>query len=199
MDVDLFNPAASNKQSDLPMLSRRDLMRSGGLLFPILFKRGVANDSAASTDIQVTLAHEFAQAGLCCVSADGTKLCLEEWKASGAPVKVVEAGTWQTIYSDRFQQRNIGASFFADSRALLLEFVGPRGQAREIIVDISTGKRTERLRPYDPFRYSEQAVALDDRVLALAHFGLEPRRLQWLARVEFSDYRELSRNAIPLE
>jgi hypothetical protein len=157
--------------------------------------RRVLADSTGALGLQ--LAHEFSEARLLCSSPDGRKLCLEEWKARGAPVKVVETGTWQTLYTDRFQQRSLGANFFADGEALFLSFVGAKGLVREVAADIRTSQRTERTRPYDPLEYSEQATPVDDRILVVARFGNEPRRLEFLTRLRYPDYRELSRVTIP--
>ena len=177
----------------MAVTSRRTLIRSCCLL-PALTRR-VFGESVERLVLEP--AHEFADARLLCSSPDGTKLCMEEWKAPGAPVKVVETGTWRTLYRDRFQQRSLGASFFADGQAVFLSFAGPKERVREAVADIRTSQRMERTRPYDPVEYSEQAAPVDDRVLIVARFGNEPRRLEFLARIQYPDYQELSRVTIP--
>jgi hypothetical protein len=174
-------------------VSRRDVIRSCCLL--PTFTRRVFADLAAPLGLQP--AHEFAESRLLCSSPDGTKLCMEEWKAPDAPVRVVETGTWRTLYRDRFQQRSLGVNFFADGQTLFLSFVGPKGRVREVLADIRTSQRAERTRPYDPLEYSEQSAPVDDRVLMVARFSNEPRRLEFLTRLRYPDYQEISRVTIP--
>lgn len=180
----------------MAMLSRRGFMRSSAsLVVGPLFAQRVSAEPAASTAIKVDLVQEIPNARLLDVSPDGTKLCLEDWKTSGYPLRVVEFGTWKTKYSGRFQQRTLAASFFADGQALFLDFAGGKGELvhRQTVVDIQSGERTERMHAYDPFRYFEQMSPIDDRTLLVAHYAVNPHRLEWLSRVEFPTYRELGR------
>ena len=178
----------------MTILSRREVVRLCSPLLVSFFRGGKAAASATVATLKVTLAKEFVNAGRCRVSPDGTRLCMEQWKEQGGPWQVVQAGTWQVLYRDTFKQRPLSVGFFGDSQALLLQFVGPKGQRREVVVDIRTGERVERLRPYDSDHPSEQ-VPTDDRVLLTAHFGAETWRFESLARVQFPGYRELSRTA----
>jgi hypothetical protein len=125
-------------------VSRRDLIRTCYLM-PSLGD-GIFADSAKPVTLKP--AHEFGGARFLSGSPDGTKLCVEEWKAVGAPVTVVETGTWRTLYSDRFQQRVLAANFFADGEALFLNFVGPKGRARDVVADIRTYREDDATQPY---------------------------------------------------
>jgi len=127
---------------------------------------------------------------------------MEDWKVDGYPLRVVETGTWFSVYQGRFQTRALAVSFFPDGRSLFLDFTPGKGQLthQQIVVDLGTGKRIERMRSADPFRYFEQMFPVGDRDLLLARSsvgGHEPRHLERLARLEFPSYREVAHLELP--
>jgi hypothetical protein len=180
------------------MFSRRGFVRSSASLLGSLLARGWSAEPTAPDSLKVTLVQQFPNARLVSVSPDGTHLCLEDWKISGYPLRVVEVATWRTIYTGAFHIRALAAGFFADGEALFLDFPGGKGQLahRQIVVDIRTRERTEQMRQLDPFEYFEQTSPMDDRTLLVAHYRQRPNQpsyLQWLARVKFPGYAELAR------
>lgn len=185
-------------------LSRRDLIVSSGSLWGPFFAKGLAGEPIGSRSLRLALIQEFANATAHAVSPDGRTVCLEDWKVSGYPLRIVEVDTGRMIYSGRFQSRVLTADFFADGRALFLQFPGVKGQLfhRQALVDIKSGERTERMRSFDPFQYSEQMLPVDDRTLLVAHRRLyphQPPRIEWFSRLEFPSYREQARIEPPAE
>jgi hypothetical protein len=179
------------------MVSRRDLFRSTVPLTAML----VARKLTAAPSLRLSLAQKFDNSIAVAFSPDGLKICLEDWASPGYPLRVVEFGTWKTIYTGRFRSRLLATSFFADSKALFLQFP-PRAGANEnleTVVDLGTGARTEQMRPHDYFRESESIYPVRDRTLLAAHYGTKPYRLEWLSKVELPGYRELGRALLPLQ
>jgi hypothetical protein len=181
--------------------TRRDFVRSSGLLVVSYFSRRGLADPAAPRSLKISLLQELANATVRAVSPDGGKLCLEDWRVSGYPLRVVEVGTGRTVYTGRFQSRALTVGFFADSQAIFLEIAGGKGQRahQQTLVDLNTSERTQGMRSFDPFEYWEQMSPIDGRNLLVAHYRNKPQRLEWLSRVEFPSYRELSRVVLPAQ
>ena len=180
------------------MISRRTFLRSPGSLLgpPLRIARPVAVES-----LKVSLAMEFANARHLCDAPDGTRICLEDWKTSGYPIRVVELGMWKTIYTGRFQQRALEVEFFADGQALFLDFAWGKGGfgARQIVVDIKSGGHTTRMHDIDPVHYFESMRPIENRELLVTHYGMPGLRMEWLSRIGFSAYQELQRTTLPSE
>jgi len=127
-------------------------------------------------------------------------MCLEDWAERGYPLRVVEIGTWRTLYADRFPSRIRGAaSFFADSESLLVSaFASANGGTcgigkghcadREMVVDIRTGERVEQVLPFIPDQY-DSYYALTNRRLLDVH---QRDQTEALALVEFPSYRQIA-------
>src|SRR5262249_22073922 len=152
--------------------SRRVFVRSSGQLMGCLFMSAFRRINASVTGSTLTLVREFPHSRLVSVSADGTRICLEDWKASGYPLSVVELVTWQTIYTGDFQVWALSVGFFSDGTALFLTFAPGKGQntERQVLVDIPSGTRTERMRPSQPNHFFEEAIPIDGRNLLVAHY-----------------------------
>src|ERR1022692_1589451 len=120
------------------MLSRRDMVRSSGSLLGLLLARKMAVGSHSSGGLTVNLVHEFAAATARAISPDGSRLCLEEWKVSGYPLRVAEFGTWRMTYAGRFECRALAVDFFADGESLFLQFPPGKGgaAARQTAVEV---------------------------------------------------------------
>src|ERR1039458_3624482 len=88
-----------------------------------------AGQRSRSTQLKVTLAQEFTQSSVQAVSPDGTRLCLRDWAERGSPLRVLEIGTWRTLYTGRFAAPTTGAGFFADSRTLMVVYPIEIGKA----------------------------------------------------------------------
>jgi hypothetical protein len=128
-------------------------------------------------------------------------MCLEEWSDRGYPLRIVEIGTWRTLYTGRFSSRIRGApSFFADSQNLLVsDFASAAGGTcgvgkghcadREMVVDIRTGERVERVLPFVANQY-DSYHALMGRTLLDVHRG---DQTESLALVEFPSCSELTK------
>src|ERR1039458_196623 len=99
----------------------------------------------AAAPLRVELAKEFPASTVRAVSPDGTKLCVEDWKESGYPIRVLEMGTWRVAYTGHFEARTYWADFFADSQTLMVGYPVP---ARAII-DLRTGERAVNRDPFD--------------------------------------------------
>ena len=80
------------------VFSRRVFFRISGA--------GVLSDAALRVlDIEppsFSLLKDFGKAAVRAISPDGKKLLIEDWAESGHPLRVIEFGTWQTIYSGTF-------------------------------------------------------------------------------------------------
>jgi len=186
----------------MAMLTRRDLARRSAVALASLFARPRTLNSAAPGSLSLSLVHEFHDTRLLDVAADGTKLCLDDWKIPGYPVRAVETNTFRTIYSGNFHVRALSVGFFADGQALFLNFAGAAHEFvhRQTVVDVSTGERTDRMPTFNPFQYFDSTHPSIDRTLLVMHYEHKPRHtLTWLSRVEFPSYRELVRVHLPAE
>ena len=56
----------------------------------------------ASEEFHVELSNQFDHCRLLDVSADGSRACLQDWKVTGYPIRVIELGSWRTLYSGNF-------------------------------------------------------------------------------------------------
>ena len=132
------------------------------------------------------------------ISPDGAKLCLEEWSRKGYPLRVVEAGTWSTLFTENFSSRVLVVQFFADGDRLLTEFPPtPRTKALLFIaVDLESGARTEDSRPYFlPPAPSEAFYSLLGEKLLLVQGRNHVDRL---ALLEFPGFEEILSRTFPL-
>src|SRR5579884_3843032 len=101
--------------------SRRDVLRfCASLLARPGFPDAVAQPALIGS-LTLELAQVFSRSSVKAISPDGTKLCLEDWSERGYPLRVVEIGSWRTLYTGRFSSRVRGTpSFFASSESLLV-------------------------------------------------------------------------------
>ena len=84
------------------IFSRRDLIRLGASLLTPLPTRNAAAQPLAPATLKVRLVQEIPESTAKSLSPDGTKLCVEDWAERGYPLRVIEIGTWRTIYSGHF-------------------------------------------------------------------------------------------------
>jgi len=183
-------------------LTRRDLARLSAAALASLFARPRTLNSAPSGNFNVSLVHEFPDTRLLDVAPDGTRLCLEDWKIPGYPVRVVETDAFRTVYSGNFHVRALSVGFFADGQALFLSFAGAAHGLvhRETVVEVRTGAQTDRMPGFNPFQYFDWTNPVMDRTLLVMHYENKPHHtLTWLSRVEFPTYRELARVDLPAE
>jgi hypothetical protein len=133
---------------------------------------------------------EFPTSSLRAISPDATKLCIEDWKEPGYPLRVVELGTWRTVYTGRFASRTVGADFFADSLTLLVGYP----IASQAIVDLTTGNRILRSDSYNPRQHEGDNYGVAaDRTLIHRHWESPPSgyETKTLAIVALPDFREV--------
>src|SRR5690348_1504213 len=151
------------------MISRRGVIRSCASMAMLLPVRKLTAEPQGP-GLAVRLDQEFPQSVRKALTPDGTRLCLEDWSAPGYPLRVVELGTWRTIYTGRFQARVLAADFFADSRGLFMQLPPRTGAVEnlETVVDIQTTVRLEQMRRHDYFRESEAIYPTRDRMLLVA-------------------------------
>lgn len=185
----------------MAFISRRDMIRlcASSLAWPEI--KGGAAQAETRGELSITLAQEFARSSLkAAISPDGKKMCLEDWSERGYPLRVVEIGTWRTLYAGRFTSRIRGAaSFFADSESLFVSaFASANGGTcgigkghcadREVVVDIRTGARVEQVLPFITDQY-DSYYALTNRTLLDVHRG---DQTEALALVEFPNHRQIA-------
>jgi hypothetical protein len=180
----------------MTVLTRRDLARlCGTLLVPMPSRNAVAQPSNRAK-LKMSLAQELAQSSVKAISPDGKKLCVEDWSEHGYPLRVLEIGSWRSIYNGHFQSRALSAGFFGDSRALLVQALGSLGKEAcgvskgncaqlETVVDLSSGEHTERMLPLD-VNQGETYWPLGAGVVLDAHRQGNPYRTESLALVEVS-------------
>ncbi len=179
--------------------SRRDVLRlCASLLARPGFPAAVAQPAVIGS-LTLELAQVFSRSSVKAVSPDGTKLCLEDWSERGYPLRVVEIGSWRTLYTGRFSSRIRGTpSFFASSESLLVSaFASAAGGTcgvgeghcadRQMIVDLRSGQRIERVLPFTPGQ-GESYYALAGTTVLDVHRG---DQAEDLALVEFPSYRQL--------
>jgi len=131
---------------------------------------------------------EFAASSVRAISPDGTKLCVEDWKERGYPIRVLEIGTWRIVYTGSFEARTYGADFFADSQTVLVGYP----IAARAIVDLRTGQRTLSRDAYNARDHQGDSFApAGDRTLLKKHWQSPPYETTTLSLVELPDYREI--------
>ena len=149
----------------------------------------------------MSLAQELAQSSVKAISPDGKKLCVEDWSEHGYPLRVLEIGSWQSVYNGHFQSRSLSAGFFGDSRALLVQALGSLGKEAcgvgkgnceqlETVVDLRSGEHMERMLPLDA-NQGDTYWPLSAGVVLDAHREGNPYRMETLALVEFPGLREI--------
>jgi hypothetical protein len=167
-------------------ISRRSFVRLwAGTVAAVLARRMPA---APLSLVSLDLAKEFPASTVRAVSPDGTKLCLEDWKESGYPIRVLEIGTWRIVYTGRFEARTYGADFFADSQTLLVGYP----IAGRAIIDLRTGERTLSHDPYNAHNHQgDYLTPAEDRTLLKQHWQSPPYETTTLSLVDLQDHREI--------
>src|SRR5206468_3711050 len=89
----------------MPTISRRDLFRLSVPLCASLVVWKPAAASVPQSGLTAKLAREFPSSALMAGSPDGTKVCIEDWKEKGYPFRIVEMGTWLTLYTAKLEAR----------------------------------------------------------------------------------------------
>jgi len=98
---------------------------------------------------------------------------------------VLELGTWQTTYSGAFRPVALSAQFFGDSDRLLVQSTASR-----VLVDITTGARTERPYVYERTE-REDYYAAGTRTLLCVRQDSLGGEARTLALLEFPGYRQI--------
>lgn len=138
--------------------------------------------------LSADLVKDFPASTVRAVSPDGTKLCVEDWKESGYPIRVLEIGTWRTLYTGRFEARTYGADFFADSQSLMVGYP----VAGRAIIDLRTGERAMNRDAYNARDHQGDNLApAGDRTLLKTHWESPPHETKTLSLVILPDYREV--------
>jgi hypothetical protein len=187
------------------MTTRRSFLRFAALVTTSCAGNKLAATPAPEADLKLDLAKTFEKSTVRAVSADGTKLCMERWAERGYPLDVLDVGDWNLIYKGRFQSRPFSASFFGDSKALFVRALASTPGAvcgsgkghcadQNVVIDLGTGGRTERITPIpDPYS-GTNAYALRERTILLSHYQGQPAyETVNLTLVEFPEYKELTR------
>ena len=186
------------------IVTRRDLARLSAPLLarlaPLSLQNAVAQPSN-SAKLKMTLAQELAQSSVRAISPDGKKLCVEDWSEQGYPLRVLEIGSWRSIYSGHFPSRALSVGFFGDSQSLLVQALGSLGKGAcgvgkgncaqlETVIDLRSGERTERMLPLD-VNQGETYWPLGAGVVLDAHREGNHYRTETLALIEFPGLREI--------
>jgi hypothetical protein len=194
------------------MLTRRDLIRASAALLGSARLRRAAGQLAEGANAGVSLVQHFTHSYLEDVSPDGTKVCIEDWQKSyqtfvwpnppwrrkqpdqgSNQLRVLELGTWKSIYTGRFQSQVACSSFFADGQALFLQTSSyPTRQLA--VVDLRTGESTKRADAVVP-KAVHLMYATGGRTLLLDDFDGTTGRTESLALLDLPDYRERARVA----
>lgn len=181
------------------MSSRRDLLRSSAAILAS-WCAGRLRASPSSVGLKLSLELELPQSTVKALSSDGANLCVEDWAEGGYPLRVIQIGTWRTEYSGRFESRTLGASFFADSRSLFVQFLSSSGKGvcgvgegncahQGAVVDFRTGERSQRPLLTD-LNSHEDYWALRDGILLTSYYKGKPdNRTETLGLVQFSSLR----------
>ena len=107
------------------------------------------------------------------------------------PLRVLELGTWKTIYSGHFRGPVFWSSFFADSQALFIQtFLFPMRQLA--VVDLNTGVFTERIDTVTHGWLGFVEVTTG-RTLLLEDFNTTTHQTETLVQLDLPDYRERMR------
>jgi WD40 repeat protein len=182
----------------MTLISRRKLLQSSGSALVCLLTQGAlwAKSSIPIKFLKVNLAKEFPQKQILDVSADGMKLCFENWSKAGHPMEVVEVGTWKMIFTGSFQTRVGRASFFGNSKALLAESLIKYNNkiVRHLtVVDLLNSEHAEGQNfPNNPYE-DDSAVALSDQILLIEDINWKSIERCFLVLVEFPTYREIAK------
>ena len=186
------------------VFSRRDLARLFAPLLarlaPLPIRNAVAQPSNRAK-LKMSLAQEFARSSVKAISPDGKKLCVEDWSEHGYPLRVLEIGSWRSIYNGHFQSRTLSVGFFGDSRALLVQALGSIGKEAcgvgkgncaqlETVIELRGGEHTERMLPIN-VNQGETYWPLGAGVVLDAHREGNHYRTETLALVEFPALREI--------
>jgi len=170
--------------------SRREVLWLCSALPSLPFARAMTR-STAPANLKLSLVFELPKADLRALSPDGLKLCVQDWAESGHPLRVVELGTWRTVWAGRFRSAAFLAKFFADSQTLFVEGPGWVGSnvSWQTVVNLETGQRTEHQHPFLPTEIVEHWPLTDGRLLVCVQHT--PPGNDTLALVEFPSYREI--------
>lgn len=177
------------------LLSRRDvgrMMFSALCAWPSLES---LTSMSFGSPLRAESAREFAHSRLLDVSSDGKRLCLEDWNQDGYPIRVVEVGTWRTLYSKNFGYR-INAEFLGDNQKLFLWLGVRAGEAQERlgVLDIGTDNQTMRRVPFDYETFQNSYFPLDEGLVLVKHAETKPRfETTALSVMNYSDNREIKR------
>jgi hypothetical protein len=130
-----------------------------------------------------------------CLSPDGSLLCggtRSIWGGLGRELRVVQMGSWKTVYSLRLGNNIAAAEFFADGQSLYLETDGTRNNGkviRHVFVDLRNG-HTEEHRTVGLGGMSFRP--LGDQMLLGVQYHFPERSEDWVL-VSLPDYREVRR------
>lgn len=162
-------------------ISRRGLLRWAAPIGAALARR------IAAAPLSVELAKEFPASTVKAISPDGSKVCIEDWMERGVPMRVLEIGTWRVLYSGTFSPRALSVQFLGDNRTLLVQSAGS-----QVVIDTTTGMRTERDFAYDRQRRDDYYAAGEGTLLV---FNRDPRTGEGknVALLKLPDYREAVR------
>jgi len=186
------------------VISRRELfISSGSVLIGLLAQKILFAQSIAAThSLKVNLIKEFCKKQVLDISPDGLSLCFENWGDAGYPLEVVEIGTGRMVYSATFGTRVRHASFFKDSKSLLVDTpIAIKGKNAHhlTVVELYLGKRYEGLdSASNPYR-NDYAEALSDKMLLVTDIDWSSIERSTIALVEFPNYREAKRASFVLK
>jgi hypothetical protein len=179
-------------------LSRRELLQSSGsALFCVLGRRILgATPPVLMNSLTINLVQTFPRKQILDVSPNGKNLCFDYWGNQTYPVEVIETSTWKTIFTRIFQTRAWSASFFADSKALLIESRINIGSKKSIPhltrVDLKTGQSTEIHHSNSPYE-NGRAMALVEGIMLVEDIDWHSIDKCSLVLAEFPTYREITK------
>jgi len=185
------------KGRDIDMLTRREFICLCASACVVSRYRDAIVALALPVSLKTSLAQEYAKATEYAVSPDGKMICLEDWGERRYPLRVVEIGSWRTIFKGRFRNRITFASFFSNNSALFVRGPGDRFEKAFWwdILNLADGQHLEHKQPQDVVMVggTEQIAALSASRLLVFRYTSRPYLTQTVELIELPDYRELAK------
>ncbi len=181
--------------------SRRDVLRLSTMATAGLGMQRILAQARSAGDFRPSLVQEFPRSATKALSPDGSMLCLEEWSDRGYPLRVVEVGTWRTLYVGHFSSRVRGLpSFFSDSENLLVSTFASNNKGvcgagkghcagMETTVGIRSGRQVEAVLPFVQNEYDSLYAIMGSTILDIHRTD----QTDSLALLEFPSFKQITK------
>ena len=102
------------------VLQRRYMFRISVIVWMIVFIQYIMADNIPNGIPSFIAIKKYDKASVMAISPDGKTILVEDWGIKGYPLRLVEIGTWKTMYTNTFRSRIFMAEYFSDSHAIFL-------------------------------------------------------------------------------